>query len=281
MAVHRQREESEGRQAVFDRKTHLNVHVRNAFSAERPIVLIHGVGNSADNWQRVIPLLPKDRPIISYDLRGHGTSGAPNSGPWTAEDFAHDHVELLDLLGLEQTDLVGCSLGGLTSQAIALNYPERVHRLVLVSSVAGRTDEEQERALARLHRIETLSIEEIAQESVERWYTPEYMEEHPEIANAILTELNKMNRAYYAAAYRVLATSDFVDRLHEIAHPTVAMTGEGDMGSRPHMTELIGERVQNGRSLIVKGAKHSLLKEEPELVARVVTEHFIGENHAG
>lgn len=264
---------------MTDKKTHLNVHMRNVFAPGRPIVLIHGVSTTADNWSGVIPYLPKDRPIVSYDLRGHGASGTPAPGPWTAEDFADDHAQLLDLLELEQTDLVGCSLGGVIGQAIALRYPERVNRIVLVSAVAGRTEAEAERSLARLHRIETLSIEDIAQESVERWYTPEYIQENPEIRETVLAELKKLDRDHYAAAYRVLATSDYAERLPEISHPTLAITGEGDIGSPPHMTELIGEKVQNGRSMIVKGAKHSLLKEEPELLARVITEHFsIGAN---
>lgn len=266
---------------IQHRNTHLNVHVRNLLAPGRPIVLIHGVSTTADNWNNVIPLLPRDRPIISYDLRGHGTSGAPEEGPWTADDFARDHVELLDALGLEQTDLVGCSLGGIISQAIAISYPERVHRLVLVSSVAGRNAAEQERALARLHRIENNTIEEIARESVERWHTAEYIEAHPEIREEVLEQLKQLNRAHYAAAYRVLATTDHADRLGEIQAPTVAITGEGDIGSTARMSELIAERVQDGRSIIVKGAKHSLLDEEPDVVARVITEHFaVGENAA-
>lgn len=261
------------------KKTHLNVHVRNLFAPGRPIVLIHGVSTTADNWNKVIPLLPRDRPVISYDLRGHGASGAPEP-PWTAEDFARDHAELLDALDLEQTDLVGCSLGGIIAQAIAISYPERVRRLVLVSSVAGRTAEESERALARLHRIENNTIEEIARESVERWHTPEYIEAHPEIRDEVLQQLQRLDREHYAAAYRVLATTDHADRLGEISAPTVAITGEGDIGSTPRMSELIGERVRDGRSIVVRGAKHSLLSEEPELVARVITEHFADDGAA-
>ncbi|MFC7766790.1 alpha/beta fold hydrolase [Leucobacter soli] len=206
---------------------------------------------SADYWGKVIELLPRDRPVISYDLRGHGTSGKLTP-PWTVDDFAKDHVELLDALGLDDVDLVGCSLGGIISQAITLNYPERVHRLVLVSSVAGRTPEESERSLARLHRIENNTIEEIAEESVVRWHTPEYIEEHPEVREKVLAQLRHLDRESYAASYRVLATTDHVDRLGEIAVPTVAITGEGDVGSTARMSELIAERVQNGRAVIVE-----------------------------
>ncbi|MGW6172258.1 alpha/beta fold hydrolase [Arthrobacter sp. NPDC055138] len=251
----------------------LNTHVRNIFAPGRPIVLIHGVSTTADNWNQVIPLLPRDRPIISYDLRGHGTSEGPAT-PWTVEDFAADHIALLDALAIEEHDLVGCSLGGIIAQAVALDYPERVRRLVLVSSVAGRTDAEKERSLGRLSRIENNTIDEIAQESVERWYTPEYIEENPWVRDKVLNQLGKLNRDHYAAAYRVLATTDHIDRLSEIKVPTVAMTGEGDVGSTARMSELIGNTVQNGRSIIVKGAKHSLLNEEPDLVARTITEHF-------
>ncbi|GAB3052297.1 alpha/beta fold hydrolase [Sediminivirga luteola] len=250
-----------------------NVHVRQVLGEGVPIVLIHGVSSSADVWAGVLPALPPDRPIVSYDLRGHGRSPHPPP-PWSIDDFVADHLAILDALGIKAADTVGFSLGGLIAQAIAIEHPERVRRLVVAGSIAGRTEEEKERVLARLDRIERLGPYEVAKESVERWFTPEYVAAHPGVHDQVLSRMKELDPVSYAAAYRVLATTDLAAELHRISAPTLAVTGSGDVGSPPHMSERIAATVQQGRSVIIDGAKHSVLQEAPERIAEVIYEHI-------
>ena len=65
----------------------------------------------------------------------------------------------------------------------------------------------------------------------------------------------------------MLATSDLADELHRISSPTLAMTGEFDVGSPPHMSELIASRVARGRAVVLPGYKHAVLDETPQRVA--------------
>lgn len=95
-----------------------------------PLILVHGFGGSRHDWEPVVAALPADLPLIAYDQRGFGDSDTVSG-----EAFSHaeDLLALLDNLGIAQADLCGLSLGGGTVLNFALNHPQRVRRLVLVS----------------------------------------------------------------------------------------------------------------------------------------------------
>jgi len=95
-----------------------------------PLVLIHGFGASHRDWQGLIEDLPSKLALIAYDQRGFGASSAPAGRTYS---HGHDLLALLDALGLAQVDLCGMSLGGATALNFALDHPNRVRRLILVS----------------------------------------------------------------------------------------------------------------------------------------------------
>jgi len=87
-----------------------------------PVVLLHGLGDTAATWSAFAALL--DRPTIAFDLRGHGAS--PRPGSYTVDEMAGD---VLAALGDEPIDLIGHSMGGRVAAQVALRAP--VRRLVL------------------------------------------------------------------------------------------------------------------------------------------------------
>jgi pimeloyl-ACP methyl ester carboxylesterase len=82
---------------------------------------------------------------------------------------------------------------------------------------------------------------------VDRWFTDEFRTAHPEIIAAYAERNRRNDPKAYAAAYRVLATTDLVDRLHEIRVPTLIATGEGDRGSNPRMARVMHECISKFR----------------------------------
>lgn len=99
-----------------------------------PILLVHGIGSSADTWQPVFDLLAEQgATVIAVDLPGHGES-SKEPGDYSLGAMASTLRDLLDLLGHERIHLVGHSLGGGISLQFAYQFPERVDRLVLASS---------------------------------------------------------------------------------------------------------------------------------------------------
>jgi pimeloyl-ACP methyl ester carboxylesterase len=234
-----------------------------------PLVLIHGVGNRLEAWDGVVARLGDRFRIVRYDLRGHGESEkAP--GPYRIEDFAEDLRGLIDALELERVHLAGFSLGGLVAQAFALSCPARLRRLALISTVAGRTEAEKARVLERLSIVDDGIPGDHFRRSLDRWFTDEFRQAHPELIEQYAARNQANDPASYAAAYRVLATTDLADRLAEIEAPTLVMTGEHDHGSNPRMARLMHERIVGSELSILPRLRHSILIEAPDLVSSIL-----------
>jgi EmrB/QacA subfamily drug resistance transporter len=99
------------------------------------LVLVHGLFEDALTWRRVIRRLARTHTVIAPDLFGHGESDAPSGiDYYSPSGHAGTLRDLLDVLGHDQVTVVGHSLGGGIALSFAYNYPERVHRMALISS---------------------------------------------------------------------------------------------------------------------------------------------------
>jgi pimeloyl-ACP methyl ester carboxylesterase len=98
-----------------------------------PVVLIHGMLNSSSHWQSVALNLASDHTVIAPDLIGHGDSAAPR-GDYSLGAHAASIRDLLAAVGIDRATLVGHSLGGGVAMQFFYQFPQRVERLVLVSS---------------------------------------------------------------------------------------------------------------------------------------------------
>ena len=97
------------------------------------LILIHGITNSSASWQPVLPLLEREFTVIAPDLLGHGDSAKPR-GDYSLGSFASLLRDFMLALGHDRATIVGHSLGGGSAMQMAYQVPERVERLVLVSS---------------------------------------------------------------------------------------------------------------------------------------------------
>lgn len=233
------------------------------------LVLIHGVGSRASDWEFVAERLTDRYRVIRYDLRGHGASDAP-AGPYRIDQMVDDLVRVLDSHGAGCPAVVGFSLGGLVAQGFALAHPDRVRKLALLSTVAGRTEDERARVEGRLKFISSSHPADYFDQSVDRWFTPAFREANPGIIAGRKATVQAMDQAAYAAAYQVLALTDFADQLHRISAPTLVATGEHDIGSSPRMAWLMAERIPGARLEILEGLRHSILLEAPDRVAALL-----------
>jgi pimeloyl-ACP methyl ester carboxylesterase len=98
-----------------------------------PIVLIHGMLNSSSHWRSVALELARDYTVIAPDLIGHGDSAAPR-GDYSLGAHAASIRDLLAAIGIDRASIVGHSLGGGVAMQFFYQFPQRVERLVLISS---------------------------------------------------------------------------------------------------------------------------------------------------
>ena len=98
-----------------------------------PTLLLHGIGNYGRYWDLFADAVAGRLQLVAPDARGHGESGRPASG-YAPADFTADALAVLDRVGIERAVVVGHSMGGLHSIALAARHPERVGALVIVDA---------------------------------------------------------------------------------------------------------------------------------------------------
>lgn len=99
------------------------------------VVLVHGLGGRAEDWENLAPYLVKaGYRVYLPDLLGYGHSEKPQDFSYSVPDEAAVVVGFLDAMGLKQVDLGGWSMGGWIVQLVAAEHPERVHKLMLFDS---------------------------------------------------------------------------------------------------------------------------------------------------
>ena len=101
---------------------------------EEPVVLVHGLGGQWQNWLENIPRLALDRRVVAMDLPGFGLTPEPEDEEISITGYGRCVNALCDELGLGKVELVGNSMGGYVAAEVAIQFPERVSRLVLVSA---------------------------------------------------------------------------------------------------------------------------------------------------
>nr|WP_275424808.1 alpha/beta fold hydrolase [Streptomyces sp. SID13726] len=230
------------------------------------LVLLHGVGLDRGMWSRCLPALAERHRVTLVDLRGHGASPAAEPGVSLAE-LAGDVAEVMD----GPAHVVGFSLGALVAQQLALSQPELTSALTLVSSVAGRSEEEREAVAGRRERARQ-DFAGSARAAVERWFSEDWRAREPDLAWSVLTTLLSNDPTSYLACYDVFATADasLWPGLPGIKAPTVVVTGQDDPGSTPAMTRLLADRIPDARAVIVPGARHLLPLERPHQLTDVI-----------
>src|SRR5262249_60883061 len=143
----------------------------------------------------------------------------------------------------------------------------RVDGRVLLSTAGGRTEEERQRVLERLAVVQGGIPGEHFRQSVARWFSDGFRQAHPELIQRHAARNMENDPRAYAAAYRVLATTDLAGELGGIRAPTLIVTGEGDTGSNPRMARLMHERIPGAQPRVLPGLRHPLLVGTPGLRA--------------
>ena len=197
------------------------------------VVLIHGLGSNAKGWSRNIDALSREHRVIAVDLPGYGYSDK-GAYEYSLAFYAQVLKEFLHGLGIEKATFVGHSMGGQTAMVTALEYPQLVSRLVLVSPAGFEkfTDGEGDwmrRAMSAKFVSET-TIRGVAVNLASNFH------DKPSEADFMITDRIQVMGASdfmdycYAVSLNVGAMLDapVFDRLGEIKQPTLVLFGEND-----------------------------------------------------
>jgi pimeloyl-ACP methyl ester carboxylesterase len=254
-------------------------------SPDVPVLLIHGLGDSASVWRDVARRIPPPRSIFAVDLRGHGNSDWDAAGAYDARVLAEDIHALIQVLALPKVSVVGHSLGGNVALNLASAHPSQIDRIAL----ADFTPELDPGVLT--HVIRELrgshrpydSIAEyikvlverypLAEPDILRWIAEETtctsregtkIQIAPKYDPAVLTSVEKSTNKAYALLQRPHAW----DSLKRLQCPVLVLRGSGSSVLSAAVAQRIVQSVTPGASLhVIPVSGHSIQIDNPAAVA--------------
>ncbi|MGI9406400.1 MAG: alpha/beta fold hydrolase [Hyphomicrobiaceae bacterium] len=231
-----------------------------------PLFLIHGIGAARDTWRFVAPQLTPHYTIISYDLRGHGTSPKPD-GEFGLDDLVNDLERVRERTGIENAHFAGHSLGGMIGPAYARKHPDRILSVGLLNTAAGRTEDDSVKVWAACNAVAEKGAANVLPMLIDRWYTDAFIKENPEIVQRRLDQIVNMDQDVFNNVFRIYAGTEMLPWLHEIIAPCLVLTSENDGGCSPRVNKLIDEALPNSKLVVLPNDKHATLLEAPDEVA--------------
>ena len=229
------------------------------------LYLVHGIGSRKTTWDIIVDGLKEDFTCVCMDLRGHGESPVP-AVPYSLDDLVDDIEALRKTLEHEALHIAGHSLGGMIGPAYAHRFPEQTLSVGLLSTAAGRTNEDRAKLKAVGDAMEVNGVTETLGTFVARWFTDAFMEAHPEQIEARLQQVKDTPQDVFLSVFWIYATTEMAPWLHEIKHPCLVLTGENDGGCNPRLNQFMHDQLPDSELVILKDLKHSLMIEASDKV---------------
>jgi non-heme chloroperoxidase len=230
------------------------------------ILFLHGYTDSWFSFSGVLPLLSAEYHAFALTERGHGDSDKPECC-YTVDDFAADVDAFMAALNIKEATLVGGSGGGFIAQRVALDYPHRVSRLVLIAAGATLPDNEAVMGLGE----EMLALEDpISPEFVREFQ--ESMMYHPgpvEFLDTVVSESLKLPARVWRDYWEGVALAPYdASRLSEIDAPTLLLWGEQDIILSREDQERLAEAIPGATLKVYPETGHTVHWDRPEAVVR-------------
>lgn len=241
-----------------------------------PFVLIMGSFGSLEAWILQIGAFQERYKVIVFDNRGIGkTDRSPE--PYTIATMADDTVGLLDHLGIDKAHVLGMSLGGPVAQDIAINYPDRVKKLILVCSMAGgegaRLHPDMLRALGMedsSRRVDFRKVDflQIMKATVALAFNSRSLAES--LAAQAGTWFKQFDIDGFIRQWEAVTSYNALDRIHKIRARTLVITGTEDRLVDPHSSEITAALIPNSKLVKVEGGSHAFFMEMSDRFNREV-----------
>jgi 3-oxoadipate enol-lactonase len=235
------------------------------------VTFSNSLNTNYSSWDGEVDRFGDRYRILRYNTRGHDGSGAP-PGPWELEDLASDVVALWDALGIDRSHFVGLSIGGMTGQALALGWPERIRSLVLADTRADFAGEFAQFMPRLVARVEAEGLELLISEMPSRWLTPDAVETRPDLVERVRAMIATATMEGYLNCAGAITRLDFMDRLSEIKLPTLLICGAQDFGTPTPGVREMQKRIAGSHYVEIDPAGHLSNIESPDAFDRALAE---------
>lgn len=249
-----------------------------------PLILIMGLGGPGSGWFFQVRAFKNRYRVVFLDNRGVGKSSKPKE-PYTVRTMADDIIGLMDHLGIDKAHIMGTSLGGMIAQELAISYPLRVDKLVLVGTTA-ETESINDGVVQQMGLQTDASEEDL--EALDAKDLKRVMSAVMSLAfNRKLVKLLIVPVFRLALRFigvegvkgqlRAANSHKTLDRLDRIKAPTLVIAGSGDRIVPFSSSETLADRIPNARLVKFEGGSHAFFVEMSGRFNREVLNFLKGE----
>jgi pimeloyl-ACP methyl ester carboxylesterase len=247
-----------------------------------PLILIHGFGGSMWNWEYQYSVLARTHRVIIPDLLGSGLSDRPEDA-YTPETLVEFFRQFMNSLNIPQATLVGNSMGAGLAMAMALDYPARVTRLVLISGFPAQVESSiASRQYQRfLYHRPPLWLAKFGNWMAGRRATEQLLKEivyNPELISPTVIERSFHNRqrgGFLAPLYSLLDNiqnweKHYGNRLQKISHQVLLLWGDHDRVFPLEVGERVKSQLPHVEWHVIPEAGHLAQWEQPAIVNQFI-----------
>lgn len=236
-----------------------------------PLLLVAGLGGVASFWDKVVPAFEQRFTTVLHDHRGTGRSSIERID-YSIAQMAGDVLALMDHLGIDRAHYVGHSTGGAIGQALALDHPGRLDRLVLSATWPAPDAYFKALFAARADLLRIAGPMHYLRSTALLLNPPWWVRDHPKLAaideaqaNARLPDPEILQRRI-AAVLRHDRSAD----LHRIAAPTLVIGARDDMVTPAYFSEALGRTIGTSTTVLLPDGGHTFPVSRAARFAEIV-----------
>jgi pimeloyl-ACP methyl ester carboxylesterase len=230
----------------------------------RPVILLHGWLGSWGLWQETMGYLGRYYRTYALDFWGFGESGSKKRDSYAVQDFVTLVDQFMEELGINQAPLVGHSMGGTVSLSVAIKYPQRVHKVVVIGSpIVGSSLSFLLKLFGRRPIAFIVYNNMWAFKIFYRILAPLYSRDRrwPQMMDR---DLSKMTLESFLLSIASLRRTDLRPDLHQIKIPAMGMYGDRDVVVHSDQWKPMLEGIPHARIERFHTAGHFIMLDEPQ-----------------
>lgn len=234
------------------------------------LVFLHGVGTSHTVWNAVLPRLTDSFRLLAPDLRGHGRSPKPAGSHFSFLELEGDVLHLLDAKGVDRAHLIGLSGGALLALRLALDHPDRLRSLVMVSG-AAYTDSHTRAIADRWSEVYAKEgVDPFALRLLKDLYYPDWIEGHLDFADGLRKQVRTQDFGPAVRWARAMKSFDERNRIATLRLPTLIVQAMDDAVVDASHGRILRQTIPGAQIRILAETGHMVPVERPQETADAI-----------
>lgn len=228
-----------------------------------PLVLLHGLGSSCQDWELQVPVLSRHYRVILMDIRGHGRSDKPRDG-YQIATFSADLLALLEHLHTGPVHIVGLSMGGMVAFQFAVDHPQWLRSLCIVNSapeVKRRTRSDWVWWLKRWGLARLLSVETVGKGLAERLFPKP---QQAELRHKMAQRWARNDKRAYLKSFDAIVDWGVQERIGQVHCPPLVIAADQDY-TPIQLKERYVALMPHARLVVIDDSRHATPLDQPEV----------------